>query len=352
MNDPSKASVPIAEYDAATGTVVPEVAKKDMSCDSQLAAALVEAKELAFNIQKELDEESAKNKAALETIVDLQKDLAKTNSNLMNEKDARMELKATMNDTIQEEKDRSAKELEAITNKAKDDLETLREEKDSLIDALKQDHDNKVNSIRERAHEEFQGLKTTTGEVIASLEAKLKMSTDELQETMRQELKKAKEEKETKVAQLTAEMNAAVEDLTLKMEQSETKASELLQQTKAAAAADITAVRTDYDKRLVDMATLMKEQESSLKEEAEKNAADFEEKLLNKNAIIKNLELKSQQMSETIAANEKSLEEANAVRTLLGLVHLFSFRVLLSRGILSNAHISFFRLDVFFFRSL
>ena len=325
LNDPTKAGVPTSSLDAATGTVLNEDSKKDMSCDGQLAAALVEAKELASKTQKSLDEESHKHKLALESIVDLQKNLAKMNADLLKEKDAFMHLKASMDGEIQAVKDRSSAELEAITTKAKEDLEALRNEKDEAVNELQTEAYHTLKSHQELAHNEFQELKSNMGETIANLEAKLKMSTDELQEQMRLELKKAKEDKDTKVAQITADKKAAIDELIQKSEMAGTESSELLKITKETAEAQFEEVKADRDEKLQAMAKSMEMQEETSKQEMEKVSAEYEEKLSGKITEIETLQQKAQEMADKITTKELTLEEAVAVSILLVPFCLISF---------------------------
>ncbi len=337
LNDPTKADFPTSSLDAATGTVLSEDSKKDMSCDGQLASALVEAKDIASKTQKSLDDESHKHKLALETIVDLQKNLAKMNADLLKEKDAFMHLKASMDGEIQAEKDRSSAELEAITTKAKEDLEALRNEKDEAINELQTEAYHTLKSHRELAHMEYQDLKSNMGETIANLEAKLKMSTDELQEQMRLELKKAKEDKETKVAQITAEKKAAIDELIQKIEMAGTESSELLKITKETSESQLEEVKADRDEKLQAMAKSMEMQEETSKQEMEKVSAEYEEKLSGKITEIETLQQKAQEMADKIATKELSLEEAVAVSILLVpfcLIFFFDFLESLFRKIL------------------
>lgn len=333
MMTDSQGEVPTIDYDAATGTVV-NAQKIDASCDGQLAAALVRAKELASTTRKELDEELAKHKSALETLVELQKDLAQTNTKLVEERGVVIELKDTINESLQVEKNRSKEELEALKNQAQNNLEALRGEKDDIIASLKEGSALALESTTESADMKFQGLKTEKDEIISSLEAKLKMSSEELEATMRMELEKAKEDKETKVAAITADRDATVAELTESTEKAKRDAAEILQKTQEDAAAKLAAVEADRDTQLATLTQTMgdaakeavellestngeaklflSEQLETTKRQAEIAAAAYQEQLSMGKKNMQNFQEYTNKMMEEKADVEQSLEDINA----------------------------------------
>lgn len=346
--------------DAATGTVQNAAAKQASTCDGQLASALVKANDLISVTQKALDEELAKHKAALETIVDLQKDLAKTNTKLVEARDALGVLKDTMTESLETEKNRSKEELEALKDQTgktlealrdeKDDmiamlkqelaelkdtvtksldteknrskeelealkdqtkktLETLRDEKDEIIAALKEKSASTMESIKDSEAKKFQDLKTTKDEMISSLEAKLKMSSEELEATMRLELDKAKHDKEKEVAEIAANRDAIVAELTQRMEKAAEDAAGILDKTQKM----VKKTQETYRKKLETteanrdtlVATLRQSMEEAAKEADEllQTTKDEADALLSKQ-----LETAKQQSEKWLSEKNKNIE--------------------------------------------
>jgi hypothetical protein len=338
MMTDSQGEIPTIDYDAATGTVV-NAKKIDASCDGQLAAALVRAKDLASTTRKELDEELAKHKSALETLVELQKDLAQTNTKLIEERGVMIELKNTINESLEVEKNRSKEELEGLKKQAQNDFEALKGEKDDIIASLKEESALALESATEMADKKYQGIRTEKDEIISSLEAKLKMSSEELEATMRFELEKANEDKETKVAAITADRDATVAGLTESMEMAKKDAAEILQKTQENAAAKLAAVEADRDTQLatltqtmedaakesvkllessnVETKAFLSEQLETTKRQAEIAAAAYQEQLSMGKKNMQNFQEYTKKMMEEKAAVEQSLEDINAVRIVL-----------------------------------
>jgi hypothetical protein len=346
----SDGDAPTVDYDAATGTVTNDLFKVGASCDGQLASALVKAKEIASNTQKELDGELAKHKASLETIVDLQKDLAQTNTKLVEERDALSKLKETLTESLEMEKSRSKEELEAQKAQAQKELVSLRGEKDDIIASLKEEWAQALEAAKESADKKFQDLKTEKDEMISALEAKLKMSSRELQSTMSMELEKAKEDKEKIVAEITADRDATVAKLTTSMQIAASDAAELLLKTQEEATMKLAAVEADRDAQLATLtqnmeeaakesaellqttkneakATLLKQKEAA-KRQGQKMATEYEKRLSQKNENIKNLQESIEKLTEEKATIERVLEEANSVRIVSSFGTLFSYALL------------------------
>ena len=325
--------------DAATGTVQASASEKfDSSCDGQLAAALVQANDLASSTQKELDEEMTKHRAALETIVGLQKDLRDTSTKLGEERDALSQMKDTMTETLETEKSRSKAKLDALEEQAEKDLEALRDVKDGIISSLKEESAATLESAKTTAKKAFEDLKIEKDEKISSLEDQLKMTADELEATMMDELKKARLDKENQVAAITADRDDTVAKLTQTMEDSAKDAAEVLQKTEEEAKTRLMAVEKDRDARLATLKAEMEEaareaeellritkeeadavlskQIDTAKQKADDAAAEYEGKISEMNADIKALQENAEKMVVKLAAIERTLEEANAVRTL------------------------------------
>ena len=297
MTDPSNADdVHLEDYDAATGTVR-DKAPRDNSCDGQLTRDLIRTTERLSKTQKSLEEESSKHKSALETIVELQMSLAKTNTDFVNEKEAKLELQASMDSTIETAVLQTKKDMEELKTKSKDDLEALRKEKDTLIAELNEESTFVLESLRATAHKEFQQLKTEKDEMIAALESKLKMSTDQLQETMKLELEKAKKDKENLVSELSAEKQATVERMTLAMDKASTEASEKLEKATKETEAAVASLQAERAKQVESLQALMEKEVSERNTEIE-SLRDMKEKL-----------------KQIIATHEQALEAANSVRT-------------------------------------
>mmetsp|Transcript_4523 Transcript_4523/g.11663 ORF Transcript_4523/g.11663 Transcript_4523/m.11663 type:complete len:656 (-) Transcript_4523:902-2869(-) len=322
--------------DAATGTVQVDKTDKQQqsSCDGQLAAALVQANDLASSTQKELDQEMTKHKAALETIVDLQQDLRDTSTKLGEEREALSQLKDEMTDALDTEEKRRKEELEALGNQATKDLEAVRGEKDGVISSLKEESAALLESVKNTAQKDLDDLKTEKDGMISSLEAQLKMSADELEATMLAELEKARLDKATKVAAITADRDNTVARLTESMDNAAKDAAEILQKTKEEAKMTLTVVEEDRDVRL---AALTEEMEAAAREAAEllrttkeeadavlskqietskleagDTAAKYEGKLSEKNDDIKALQENAEKMAAKLEALERYVEEANA----------------------------------------
>lgn len=285
--------VPLEDYDAATGTVR-DKQPRDNSCDGQLTRDLIRTTERLSKTQKSLEEESSKHKLALETIVDLQKSLAKTNSDFVNEKEAKLELQATMDKTIEKAVKQTKKEMEDLKTKSTDDLEALREEKDNLIAALKEESASALESLRETAHKEFQQLKSESDEMILSLESKLKMSTDELQETMKLELEKAKKDKENLVSQISAEKQATIEKMTLAMDKANKESSALLEKATKESEIAVATLQAEREKQVESLQTLMEKERSE------------------KSAEIQSLQDMKGKLKQIIATHERALEAAQS----------------------------------------
>jgi len=330
------------DYDAATGTVGPDVDTKQAStCDGQLASALVQANELVTVAQKERDEALANHKGALETITVLKQVLAETGSDLVEERDGLSALKDEMAKDLQAEKDRALKELESSKEEStalKDEMaKALQAEKDradGIVASLKEESTRALDSVGEESHKEFQALKTEKDEIISSLEAKLKMSSDELEATMRSELEKAKYDKETKVAAVTAERDATVTELTLSMQQASKDAAEVLRRTKEEAKALMLAVEANRDTKLAELTQTMEQaakdaaevlqttkeeakafmlkQVAAVKTQSDQAKIENDERLTEKNKKIKNLQEYTEKMLEKKASAERSREEATA----------------------------------------
>lgn len=329
------------DYDAATGTVQDIAAKKDSTCDGQLASALVKSNDLATTTQKERDNALTNHKAALETIAALEQHLAQMGSDLVEERDAVSTLKGERANAVLAEKDRALKELEA-----------LRGEKDGIIASSKEESTRALESVKDNSQKDLQALKEEKDEMISSLEAKLTMSNEELEATMRLELEKAKNDKETTLAAITADRDTTVAELTKTMLQAAEDAAEVLRTTKEeaelklATAADVlrmteeeakpklAAVEADRDTRLAELTQRMEqaaedaaevlrttkdeakafmlEQVAVVKEQSAQAKTENDERLTEKNKKIKNLQEYTENMLEKKAAVERSLEEGNS----------------------------------------
>jgi len=322
------------DYDAATGTVQDAGSKFQSTCDGQLASALVTSNDLASHTQKRLDDELAKHKESLESIVDLQKNLVKTSTELTAERNALNQLNNRMTESLQAETARSKEEIDALRVRAQKDLDALRGEKDKTIALLKEESAGALESLKTSTKKDYDELKAEKDENIALLEGKLKMSSEELEEQMRLELKKAKENQETKVAEITSDRDAILAELTDRITKVTEDAAEVLKKTQEEAKAKLDAVETDRDTQLEALTKKMEEaaedakellqttkdeaksflltQVETAKEENEKATTQYEAQLLETDKNIQHLKEFTEKILEKKAAVEKSLKEANA----------------------------------------
>lgn len=311
------------DYDAATGTVQDKAAMQANSCDGQLAAALVQANDLAATARKEKDDALAKHGAALATIAGLEKDLEHTKTGLQKEIDGLLKIKESRDEVIRGEQEKASRELEATKTRAQTDYEALQEEKDAILAASQEEAAKTLKDLQEESSKSYESLKTEKDAAIADLRVKLKMSSEELEATMRSELEKAKLEKETKVAELTASHEESVAKLTKALETAIKEAEELLQDTKDEYENTIASLTEEMEiaaqkaaevleTTKAEAKAFLKEQLVSVRSESDQAKAENEELLSAKNKKIQKMQEYTEQMLEKKAATEKALEEANA----------------------------------------
>lgn len=310
------------DYDAATGTVLQDsAAKKEATCDGQLASALVQANDDVTVMKKERDETLADHKLALEKITHLEKVLIQSESNLIEEQDARGAIEIEIARALKVEKDRSMKELTL-----------LKDEKDGIISSLKEESVRVLEQIKEKSQTDFLVLKKGKDEIIeelestlsselekakkekvtmiASLEADRDATVSKVITEMKDEIEHLKQDRDTKVAELTAAMKVAVEN----MEQDrDTKVTELTQTVQQAAEAAGEVLRTTKD----EAKTYLLKQVTIIKDEYAQAKVEFDEHLTEKNKKIKNLQEYTEKMLGKKSSAEQALYDAKSVSTSL-----------------------------------
>jgi len=315
------------DIDAATGTVQDIVAKKEATCDGQLASALVQANDLVTVVKNERDEVLADHKSALEKIAHLDKVLTQVDINLIKEQDVRGALEIEMAGALKVEKERSMKELDELTD-----------EKDGIITSLKEESVRALDQVIEKSQEEIRLLEKGKNEIINVLEGKLKMSVEELESTLSSELEKAQNDKETQIAAIEADRDAKFTKLTVEMNDAvnhlkkdrETKVAELTATSKNA----VENLEHDRDTKVTELTETMQhaaeeaaevlrttkdeakayllKQATTIKDELAQAKVECDERLTEKNKKIKNLQEYTENMLGKKSSVERSLTEANS----------------------------------------
>lgn len=310
------------DYDAATGTVLQDsAAKKEATCDGQLASALVQANDDVTVMKKERDETLADHKLALEKIAHLEKVLIQSESNLIEERDARGAIEIEIARALKVEKDRSMKELTL-----------LKDEKDGIISSLKEESVRVLEQIKEKSQTDFLVLKEGKDEIIeelestlsselekakkekvtmiASLEADRDATVSKVITEMKDEIEHLKQDRDTKVAELTAAMKVSVENVE---QDRDTKVTELTQTVQQAAEAAGEVLRTTKD----EAKTYLLKQVTIIKDEYAQAKVEFDEHLTEKNKKIKNLQEYTEKMLGKKSSAEQALYDAKSVSTSL-----------------------------------
>jgi DNA repair exonuclease SbcCD ATPase subunit len=331
------------DIDAATGTVQDTAARKEATCDGQLASALVQANDEVTVMKNERDDTLADHKLALEKITNLEKVLAQSESNLIEERDARGAIEIEIARALKVEKDRSMKELtllkdekDGIISSLKDAsvrvLEQIKEKSQTELRTLKKGKDEIIEELESTLSSELEKAKKEKDTMIASLEANRDATVSKVIGEIKDEIEHLKQDRDTKVAELTAAMKVAVEnveqdrdtkvaELTAAMkvavenveQDRDTKVTELTQTIQQAAEAAAEVLRTTKD----EAKTYLLKQVTTIKDDLAQAKVEYDELLREKNKKIKNLQEYTEKMLEKKSSAEQALYDAKSVSTSL-----------------------------------
>jgi DNA repair exonuclease SbcCD ATPase subunit len=331
------------DIDAATGTVQDTAAKKEATCDGQLASALVQANDEVTVMKKERDETLADRKLALEKINHLEKALTQSESNLIEERDARGAIEIEIATALKVEKDRSINELTLLKDEKDDIISSLKEESVQVLDqvtkksqtelhTLKKGKDEIIKELESTLSSELEKAKKEKETMIVSLEADRDATVSKVITEIKDEIEHLKQDRDTKVVELTAAMKVAVEnveqdrdtkvtELTAAMkvavenveQDRDTKVTELTQTIHQAAEAAAEVLRTTKN----EAKTYLLKQVTTIKDDLAQAKVEYDELLTEKNKKIKNLQEYTEKMLVKKSSAEQALYDAKLVSTSL-----------------------------------
>jgi hypothetical protein len=309
------------DIDAATGTVQDTAAKKEATCDGQLASALVQANDEVTVMKKERDETLADHKLALEKIGDLEKVLTQSESNLIEERDARGAIEIEITRALKVEKDRSIKELTLLKDEKDGIISSLKEESVQVLEQVKEKSQNELYTLKKGKDEIIEELESTLSSelekakkekdtMIASLEADRDATVTKVITEMKDEIEHLKQDRDTKVTELTAAMKVAVENVE---QDRDTKVTELTQTIQQAAEVAAEVLRTTKD----EAKTYLLKQVTTIKDDLAQAKVEYDELLTEKNKKIKNLQEYTEKMLGKKSSAEQALYDTKSVSTSL-----------------------------------